>query len=498
MISDYIAALVDYAVEKGLIDSRDKIYCTNRLIEVFGLENYKPDGSYKFKDLDSLLSAMLGYAEENGIIEAGRTVLRDLFDTKIMGCVTMMPSAVIDRFDSEFKKSPEAATNWYYDFSKATNYIRTTRIAKNQKWIAESEYGDIEITVNLSKPEKDPASIAAAKKAPKTDKYPSCALCKESEGFCGNLMADARQNHRIIPIEIGGKNWFFQYSPYSYYNEHCIVFSSLHEPMLVSRGTFERMTDFIEMFPHYFIGSNADLPIVGGSILTHDHMQGGRHTFAMENAPVVKEIKFDGFDDVEAAIIKWPLSVIRIKSENKKSIVDLSEKILAHWRKYTDEKAVIFANTDGEDHNTITPIARMHDGKFEMDLVLRNNLTTEEHPLGLYHPHEQYHNIKKENIGLIEVMGLAVLPARLKRELSSIAKILTEGGEILDDSPLKNHKNWVNSFKDNYTFTKDNALDILHKEVGKTFVKVLECAGVYKQTEEGIEGMLRFVDSVNR
>lgn len=420
---------------------------------------------------------------------------RDLFDSRIMGALTPRPSEVITKFKDLYSVSPEEATDWYYDFSKNTDYIRTYRIEKDVKWLAESVYGDIDMTINLSKPEKDPKAIAAAKNAPQNS-YPKCQLCPECEGYAGTLSYPGRSNHRIIPIKISGKDWYLQYSPYVYYNEHCIVLSKVHEPMKIDRSTFTKMIDFISLFPHYFIGSNADLPIVGGSILSHDHMQGGRYTFAMEKAPIEKKIVFDGFSDVDAGIVKWPMSVIRISAEDPERLVLLADRILSSWRAYTDKSAFVFANTDGVPHNTITPIARMRGGKYEFDLVLRNNITTEEHPLGVYHPHADKHNIKKENIGLIEVLGLAILPARLKKEMALLADAAVAGKNVRDVEEIKKHAEWFDSFKDKYTFTNENAEKILKDEIGKTFVGVLEDAGVFKCTKEGREAFMRFVLSV--
>ena len=446
------------------------------------------------RPLEDILKDILDWAVENGRIEEG-TTSRDLFDTELMGRLTPRPSQVIREFQARYEESPETATDWYYKFSQDTDYIRRYRIAKDVKWVAPTPYGDLDITINLSKPEKDPRAIAAAKTAPQGG-YPKCQLCRENEGYAGRMNHPARQNHRVIPITIDGKDWFFQYSPYVYYNEHCIVFNGAHVPMKIDRSAFRKLLDFVKQFPHYFVGSNADLPIVGGSILSHDHFQGGRYTFAMEKAPVEKAVSFPGFEDIECGIVKWPMSVIRLRSADDDRLVDLAEKILTTWRGYTDEAAFIFAETDGEPHNTITPIARMRDGKFELDLVLRNNLTTEEYPLGVYHPHQELHHIKKENIGLIEVMGLAVLPSRLKGELAALADALVEGRDIRADEALEKHADWAEELKTRYTFTRENAMEILQKEVGVVFAKVLEHAGVYKCTDEGRAAFLRFISSV--
>ena len=437
---------------------------------------------------------LLDWAVENGRIEDD-TTSRDLFDTELMGRLTPRPSQVIRAFRTRYEESPEAATDWYYQFSQDTDYILRYRIAKDVKWVAPTPYGDLDITINLSKPEKDPRAIAAAKTAPQGG-YPKCQLCRENEGYAGRMNHPARQNHRIIPITIDGKDWFFQYSPYVYYNEHCIVFNGAHVPMKIDRSAFRKLLDFVKQFPHYFVGSNADLPIVGGSILSHDHFQGGRYTFAMEKAPVEKAVSFPGFEDIECGIVKWPMSVIRLRSADDDRLVDLAEKILTTWRGYTDEAAFIFAETDGEPHNTITPIARMRDGKFELDLVLRDNITTEEYPLGVYHPHQELHHIKKENIGLIEVMGLAVQPSRLKGELADLADAFVEGRDIRADEALEKHNHWAEELKTRYTFTKENTMDILQKEVGVVFATVLEHAGVYKCTDEGRTAFLRFINSM--
>ena len=431
---------------------------------------------------------------ENGRIEDD-TTSRDLFDTELMGRLTPRPSQVIRAFRTRYEESPEAATDWYYQFSQDTDYILRYRIAKDVKWVAPTPYGDLDITINISKPEKDPRAIAAAKTAPQGG-YPKCQLCRENEGYAGRMNHPARQNHRIIPITIDGKGWFFQYSPYVYYNEHCIVFNGQHVPMKIDRSAFRKLLDFVKQFPHYFVGSNADLPIVGGSFLSHDHFQGGRYTFAMEKAPVEKAVSFPGFEDIECGIVKWPMSVIRLRSADDDRLVDLAEKILTTWRGYTDEAAFIFAETDGEPHNTITPIARMRDGRYELDLVLRNNITTEEYPLGVYHHHQELHHIKKENIGLIEVMGLAVLPSRLKGELAALADALVEGRDIRADEALEKHADWAEELKTRYTFTRENAMGILQKEVGVVFAQVLEHAGVYKCTDEGRKAFLRFIHSV--
>ena len=494
MIEQAIADLLGYALRVGLIEDCDRTWAANRLLEALELDNWEEPDTVQERPLEEVLKDLLDWAVENGRMDEG-TTSRDLFDTELMGRLTPRPSQVIREFQARYEESPETATDWYYKFSQDTDYIRRYRIAKDVKWVAPTPYGDLDITINLSKPEKDPRAIAAAKTAPQGG-YPKCQLCRENEGYAGRMNHPARQNHRIIPITIDGKDWFFQYSPYVYYNEHCIVFNGAHVPMKIDRSAFRKLLDFVKQFPHYFVGSNADLPIVGGSILSHDHFQGGRYTFAMEKAPVEKEVSFPGFEDVECGIVKWPMSVIRLRSADDDRLVDLAEKILTTWRGYTDEAAFIFAETNGEPHNTITPIARMRDGKFELDLVLRNNLTTEEYPLGVYHPHQELHHIKKENIGLIEVMGLAVLPSRLKGELAALADALVEGRDIRADEALEKHADWAEELGKRYTFTKENTMGILQKEVGVVFAKVLEHAGVYKCTDEGRAAFLRFINSV--
>ncbi|MGO5050159.1 UDP-glucose--hexose-1-phosphate uridylyltransferase [Dysosmobacter sp. Sow4_B12] len=493
MIHQYIADLAGYALQTGLMEEADFTWAVNSLCQALDLDTWE-ERTPRERPLEETLAGILDWAEAQGRIDGGVTG-RDLLDTKLMGILTPRPSQVIREFEARYAQSPETATDWYYQFSQDTDYIRRYRIKKDVKWVAPTPYGDLDITINLSKPEKDPKAIAAAKLAPQSG-YPKCQLCRENEGYMGRVNHPARQNHRILPITINHEDWFFQYSPYVYYNEHCIVFNGKHVPMKIDRATFRKQLDFIRQFPHYFVGSNADLPIVGGSILSHDHFQGGRYTFAMEKAPVEQAVSFPGFADVEAGIVKWPMSVIRLRCEDDARLVDLADKILKAWRGYTDEAAFIFAETDGEPHNTITPIARMRDGRYELDLVLRNNLTTEEYPLGVYHPHQELHHIKKENIGLIEVMGLAVLPARLKGELALLAEALVAGRDIRADEALEKHADWAEELRTRYTFTRENAMDILQKEVGVVFAQVLEHAGVYKCTPEGREAFLRFIESV--
>ncbi len=488
-----IGALVDYAVTHGLAEDADRHYLVNALLEKLGLDDYDPVGDVPFEGLDDILDTLVDYAAEQGLLKSESITGRDLFDTALMGAVTPRPSDVIETFRSLYGESPEKATDWFYQFSQDTNYIRATRVAKDIRWSVPSEFGDIDISINLSKPEKDPRDIAAAKTA-KQSAYPKCQLCLENEGYAGRMNHPARQNHRIIPVTINESHWGFQYSPYVYYNEHCIVLNGEHVPMKIDRAAFRKLFDFVGQFPHYFLGSNADLPIVGGSILSHDHFQGGRYEFAMAKAPYESTFTVPGYEDVEAGIVHWPLSVIRLRGEDDARIIDLADHILKAWRGYTDEAAFIFAETDGEPHNTITPIARKRDGKFELDLALRNNITTDECPLGVYHPHAEYHHIKKENIGLIEVMGLAILPARLKTEMALLAECLT-GDKKLEDYPeLEQHAAWAKEIAARRTdLNKDTVDDILKEEIGHVFVHVLEDAGVYKCTEEGRAAFERFI-----
>ena len=496
MLNESIKALVDYAERTGLIENADRLWAVNRLLEVMQVDTYTEPEQATSGSLAEILNDLCDCALETGALKQNSIVYRDLFDTELMGALILMPSQIQQLFFSLYKQDPQKATDWFYKFSQDTNYIRRDRIAKDVKWIAPTEYGDLDITINLSKPEKDPKAIAAAKLLPQSA-YPKCLLCKENEGYAGRINHPARQNHRIIPVTINDSPWFMQYSPYVYYNEHCIVFNSQHTPMKIEPATFRKLLDFVKQFPHYFVGSNADLPIVGGSILAHDHFQGGHYTFAMERAPIETKLTFKGFEQIEAGIVKWPMSVIRLRSTDDNQLVALASKILAAWRKYTDKDAFIFAETDGEPHNTITPIARMRDGKFELDLVLRNNITTKEHPLGVYHPHAELHHIKKENIGLIEVMGLAVLPARLKTELAAVADALVSDADLTANAHTAPHAAWANELKTRYTFTKENVMDILQKEVGIVFSQVLEHAGVFKRNEAGKQAFLRFVNSIN-
>ena len=494
-IETCIDSLVSYAMNTGLAEPEDHQVLVNRLLDLLRLDDYTPSDEVQTEDLEEILAGILDYAVEKGLCEDGITA-RDIFDTRIMGALTPMPREVIRTFREKYAEDPVKATDWYYKLSCDTDYIRRYRIAKDMRWKYASEYGEMDITINLSKPEKDPKAIAAAKNAPQTA-YPKCQLCRENEGYAGRMNHPARANHRIVPIKVCGADWCLQYSPYVYYNEHCIVFNARHIPMKIDKSAFEKLLDFVRVFPHYFVGSNADLPIVGGSILSHEHFQGGHYTFAMETAPVERSVTFRGFEDVQAGIVKWPMSVIRLQSSDPARLAALADKILLTWRGYTDEAVGVIA-FDGEPHNTITPIARRRGEAYELDLVLRCNITTEEHPMGVFHPHADKHHIKKENIGLIEVMGLAVLPSRLKQELTDLAKAAVDGIDISADETLGKHAPWLAELKKTYTFTGENAMEILLQETGKVFAAVLEDAGVYKNTPEGREAFLRFVERVNR
>ena len=497
MIQKQLKKLICYGLQKGLFTERDEIYVTNLLIDALNLDEFNCEESFSDVDLESTLAAILDYAVEKKIIEDDITS-RDLFDTKLMGLMMPRPSEVEFEFFSRYNVSPEAATDYYHKLSKDSDYIRTYRIAKDMKWISPTEYGDLDITINLSKPEKSLKEIMAAKNAPQSG-YPKCLLCKECEGYAGRVNCPARHNHRIIPLRLTDENWFMQYSPYVYYPEHCIVFNAEHTPMLVDKKAFCKLFDFVKMFPHYFIGSNAGLPIVGGSILSHEHFQGGRYTFAMEKAPIEKEIIFKGFEDVTAGLVKWPMSVIRLTGDSAERVIDLADKIFTAWQGYTDESVFVFAETDGEPHNAATPIARMRGDKYELDLVLRNNITTEEYPLGYFHPHNELHHIKKENIGLIEVMGLAVLPARLKTEMAELQDAMLAGADIRSIDSIEKHADWADEIKAKYAdINADNIEKIIKDEIGIVFSKVLEDAGVFKRDEKGQAAFVKFIEYVNK
>ena len=491
-----IKKLVQYGINTGLIPECERIYTTNLLLELFKEDNYEDvDIEGASIDLEKILKALLDEAVARGIIEDS-IVYRDLFDTKLMNCLMPRPAQVQAEFAKRYEVSPEEATDYFYKLSQDSDYIRRYRVKKDRKWKVDSPYGEIDITINLSKPEKDPKAIAAAKNA-KQSSYPKCQLCVENEGYAGRVNHPARENHRIIPITVNDSAWGFQYSPYVYYNEHCIVFNGEHTPMKIEKATYVKLFDFVKLFPHYFLGSNADLPIVGGSILSHDHFQGGHYTFAMAKAPMEETFEINGYEDVEVGIVKWPLSVLRLRGKDEKRLIDLGAHILSVWRNYTDIEAFIFAGTKEEPHNTITPIARKVGDTFELDLALRNNITTEQHPLGVYHPHAERHHIKKENIGLIEVMGLAVLPARLKEEMELLSEYIVEGKNIRENETIEKHADWVDGFKNRYDeFKKENVMGILEKEIGAVFVKVLEDAGVYKCTEEGRAAFRRFISAL--
>ena len=496
MVYEAIKKLVTYGMETGLISEEEKIYSTNLILDVLKLDDYEePEENYEKVELEPVLKELLDYAVEKGLIEDS-VVYRDLFDTRLMNCLVPRPSQVIKTFKEKYAASPEEATNYYYKLSRDSDYIRRYRVCKDMKWVTKTEYGDIDITINLSKPEKDPKAIAAAKLA-KQSGYPKCQLCRENEGYAGRTNHPARENHRIIPITINGGQWGFQYSPYVYYNEHCIVFNGQHVPMKVDRATFVKLFDFIKLFPHYFIGSNADLPIVGGSILSHDHFQGGNYEFAMAKAPVEREFTVKGYEDVKAGIVKWPLSVIRLSCTDEKRIIDLADHILKAWRGYMDEEAYVFAETDGEPHNTITPIARKRGDMYELDLALRNNITTPECPFGLYHPHNELHHIKKENIGLIEVMGLAVLPSRLKEEMEILSDYIVDGKDIRSNEKIEKHADWVDEFRPKYpVINAENVDAVIKEEIGIVFKKVLEDAGVFKRDAKGQAAFDRFTGTL--
>lgn len=495
MINTYVKQLCDYAVHCGLIKEEDRIYCTNRILDLLCLDCFDEPENVPAAELEDILASILDYAAEKGLIE-NSVVYRDLFDTKLMSVFVPLPSAVREKFWTLYAESPQKATDWYYKFSCDSDYIRRYRMKKDMRWVTETDFGTMDITINLSKPEKDPNAVAAAKLLPQVG-YPKCMLCVENEGYMGRVNHPARQNHRIIPITINNTPWMLQFSPYVYYNEHCICFNSEHTPMAINTDTFRKLLDFVAQFPHYFVGSNADLPIVGGSILAHDHFQGGHYNFAMMKAPIIKPLSFDGFEDVEAGILKWPLSVIRLKSESRERIVTLADKILAAWRGYSDESAFIFAETDGVPHNTITPIAFRDGKKYILNLTLRNNITTDEHPLGVYHPHAELHHIKRENIGLIEVLGLAVLPPRLKTELAAVKWSILNGLDLRADERTEKHADWVEDFIPKYSKIDENNIDeIIKREVGLVFCRCLQDAGVYKQTDEGIAAFVRFAESI--
>lgn len=496
MFAERLEQLLSYGIRTGLITREEKIYTRNLLLDVFQEEEYMEPEVREEAELEEILRDLLDYAAEKGLLTADSIVYRDLFDTRIMNCLTPRPAQVIREFWDCYGQSPQTATEYFYELAQDSDYIRRYRIEKDIRWQTDSPYGKIDVSINLSKPEKDPMAIAAARTA-KQSSYPKCQLCRENEGYAGRVNHPARQNLRIIPIRIQGMEWGFQYSPYVYYNEHCIVLSGEHTPMKIEKKTFAKLFDFIRQFPHYFLGSNADLPIVGGSILSHDHYQGGNYTFAMERAEVERQFRIPGYEDVETGIVHWPLSVLRLRSRDYNRLVELGDHVLQCWREYTDEESFIYACTDGEPHNTVTPIARKRGELYELDLALRNNITTEQQPLGVYHPHEKRHHIKKENIGLIEVMGLAILPSRLKGELELLAEAIIGGKEIRSYPELQKHADWAEEIIARRTdITKDTIAAVLKEEVGKVFVGVLEDAGVFKCTPEGRASFAKFVESL--
>ena len=492
MINRLINELMHYAVGEHLVDEDDRVFVTNSLLDLFNQVEFHEEEIKEERVLADILKDMCDFAVKEKIIEDDSVTATDLFDTKIMGLLTPMPSTVRRIFKEIYSVDSKLATDYFYKLSKRSNYIRADRIAKDEKWVTDTQYGPIDITINLSKPEKDPRDIAKAGAAKKSG-YPSCLLCMENEGYAGTFSHPARQNLRVIPIVLDGEDYFLQYSPYVYYNEHCIILNKEHKPMRIDRAVFQKLLEFVKLFPHYTAGSNADLPVVGGSILSHDHFQGGRYVFAMAKAPYDRTFILKGYEDLNAGIVKWPMSVIRLQGKDIGRIVDAADHILTSWRAYSDESAFIFSETDGIPHNTITPIARMHKDLYELDLVLRNNITTQKSPWGVYHPSANLHHIKKENIGLIEVMGLAVLPARLKREMEELEEYIIDKKDIRSNEVLQKHADWVDEWINNYSFEKENIHSIVQAEISKVFVKVLECAGVYKRDEEGQEAFDRFI-----
>lgn len=494
-VSERIAQLADYGVRRGLIGEADRVWAVNSMLDALGLTDYAPpEHPLPEAALEEILRDILDDAVVRGLIEDG-THSRDMLDTRLMGIITPRPSQVAERFSALRAADPRSATDWFYRLSTDTDYIRSARVARDLKWTVETEYGTLDITINLSKPEKDPRAIAAAGRQ-RASGYPKCLLCREAEGYAGRADYPARQNHRLVPLTLGGAQWFMQYSPYVYYNEHCIVLNEKHIPMRIDRGALSRLLEFTELFPHYFIGSNADLPIVGGSILSHDHFQGGRYEFAMERAETETALCFRGFGDVEAGILRWPMSALRLRCGDRARLTELADRILTAWRAYSDPAAGIYAKTLGEPHNTVTPIARRRGGDFELDMVLRNNLCTDEYPLGVFHPHGELHHIKKENIGLIEVMGLAILPARLRDELAKLAELLYAGGDLYADGGVAKHAAWAEELRSRYVFTPENAMEILQREVGLVFKTVLEHSGVFKRDDRGREAFMRFTESI--
>lgn len=493
-----LSRLLSYGLDRGLITPLDTAYAANRVLALLKESGFAPvKVEERFHTPAGILEELCACAREKDLLEAGNQDAQDQFDTELMACLTPRPSEVVREFDRLYERSPREATDYYYALSRSTNYIRVDRIEKDRKWTAPTPYGDLTITINLSKPEKDPKAIAAARNAPKSG-YPACALCRENEGYLGSANQAARGNHRLIPITLDGEQWYLQYSPYVYYNEHCIVLSAEHRPMKVSRASFRRLLEFETILPHYFIGSNADLPIVGGSILSHDHFQGGAEELPMARAEVRERVSFEGFEDIDAGILHWPMSVIRLRGRDRERMVDLADKILAAWRGYSDESAEVLAETGGTPHNTITPIARRRGEDFELDLVLRNNRTTEEHPLGLFHPHAEYHHIKKENIGLIEVMGLAILPPRLLTETELLREALSDGAkaeEIMAKPEMEKHRAWYGELKQR-DIPREGLEKAIQDSIGEKFGKILGNAGVFKDDSRGREAFLKFCKAV--
>jgi UDPglucose--hexose-1-phosphate uridylyltransferase len=496
MVNNKITQLIQYGITRGLIDVEDKYWALNGILSVLGLDSYEaPEDMHEFETpLQEILTELIDDAVSRGVVADDKTS-RDIANSTLMAFLTPRPSQVIEKFWNQYSISPQMATEWFYDFSRYTNYIRSYEVIKDIKWVADTEYGGLDITINMSKPEKDPKAIAAAK-LQQSHSYPKCQLCREAEGYCGRVDYPPRANHRVIPMKLNGENYFLQYSPYVYFNEHCIVINEKHVPAKMDKATFQHLLDFVRQFPHYFMGSNAELPIVGGSILSHDHYQGGRYSFAMERAEVESYVNFEGFADVEAGIVCWPMSVIRLRCKDSGRLAELADRILTAWRSYSDESVGIIASTDGEVHNTVTPIARRRGKDYEMDLVLRNNRCTEEYPLGIFHPHQELHHIKKENIGLIEVMGLAVLPSRLKAELDALEKALKNGEDLRSSELTAKHADWAEELKGRYDFSAVNVQQVLRQEVGQVFKQVLEQCGVFKRDKEGQEAFKRFLESV--
>lgn len=494
MICEAVQGLINYGIEKHLITSVDELVVRNEIMDILRLTDWKDVKLETCEQtIDEILETLVDYACKQGII-ADTSNSRDLLDTKLMGCLTPMPREVVAEFEKHYHMGPEEATNWYYEYSQNLNYVRTGRIAKDLKWKFPCEYGVLDITINCSKPEKDPRDIAAAKKQ-KSSAYPKCQLCPENAGFVGTAKHPARQNLRPIPLMVAGEEWEIQYSPYGYYNEHCIVFNTKHVPMKIDAAVFVKLFDVLDFLPHYFVGSNADLPIVGGSILTHEHFQGGRYTFAMETAEVETTFDIPQYPKVKAGIVKWPMSVIRLNSEDRDELAKCCDLVLERWKAYSDSSVLVFAETDNIRHNTITPIARKKGKVYECDLVLRNNFTTKDRPLGVFHPNPTLHHIKKENIGLIEVMGLAVLPSRLARDMGMLQRALISGQSIIAIPELSQHAKWIEEIRERHTDINEiNAKEIIEQEIGKVFLEVLNDAGVFKRNTEGKAAFLRFIE----